>query len=333
MKTIMVFGASGTLGTYFVDDLHEEGYEVWAVSRRNVIENYYTKRGIHSASVDITNAADFDKLPLEGIDAVVQIAGAMPSRMVGYKPELYLQVNTLGTLNVLEYCRRAKVSTHIFTQSHSDVAGHWNTGKLIPPDAPRILNLKGDHAVYIISKNAAVDLIEHYHLDYGIRTLVFRLPTIYSYRPILDMYVDGESRPIGYRHLIQLAMKSEPIEIWGDPSRAKDIVYVQDFNQMLMLGIESTVPRGIYNVASGVGTSLEDQIKGVIKVFSPLDKPSEIIYRPDMPSQNSYLYSIENAQKELGYVPKFDYEMMLKGMKLEMSRGRFDHLADSDIMI
>ena len=128
-------------------------------------------------------------------------------------------------------------------------------------------------------------------------------------------------------------MKSEPIEIWGDPSRAKDIVYVQDFNQMLMLGIESTVPRGIYNVASGVGTSLEDQIKGVIKVFSPLDKPSEIIYRPDMPSQNSYLYSIENAQKELGYVPKFDYEMMLKDMKLEMSRGRFDHLGDSDIMI
>ena len=333
MKTIMVFGASGTLGTYFVDALHDAGYEVWAISRRNVKKDYYTKRGIHSASVDITNAEDFDQLPMEGVDAVVQIAGAMPSRMAGYKPELYLEVNTLGTLNVLEYCRRAKVKTHIFTQSHSDVAGHWNTGEIIPPDAPRILNLKGDHAVYIISKNAAVDLIEHYHLDYGLRTLVFRLPTIYNYRPIFDMYVDGESRPMGFMFFIQQAMESNPIEIWGDPSRAKDIVYVKDFNQMLIRGIESSVPKGIYNVASGVATSLEDQIRGVIEVFSPAGNPSEIIYRPDKPSQNSYLYSIENAKAELGYKPKYNYKVMLEDMKLEMSGGRFDHLADSDVTI
>ena len=333
MKTIIVFGASGTLGTYFVDALHDAGYEVWAISRRNVKKDYYTKRGIHSATVDITCAGDFDQLPTEGIDAVVQIAGAMPSRMAGYKPELYLQVNTLGTLNVLEYCRRAKVPTHIFTQSHSDVAGHWNTGEIIPPDAPRILNLKGDHAVYIISKNAAVDLIEHYHLDYGLRTLVFRLPTIYNYRPIFDMYVDGESRPMGFMFFIQQAMESKPIEIWGDPSRAKDIVYVKDFNQMLIRGIESSVPKGIYNVASGVATSLEDQIRGVVEVFSPTDNPSEITYRPDKPSQNSYLYSIENAKAELGYKPKYDYKTMLEDMKLEMSGGRFDHLSDSDVTI
>ena len=333
MKTIMVFGASGTLGTYFVDALHEAGYKVWAVSRRNIVEDYYSKRGISSASVDITCAEDFNQLPTEGIDAVVQIAGAMPSRMVGYKPELYLQVNTLGTLNVLEYCRRAKVPTHIFTQSHSDVAGHWNTGKLIPPDAPRILNLKGDHAVYIISKNAAVDLIEHYHLDYGIQTLVFRLPTIYSYRPIFDMYVDGEARPIGYRHLIQLAMESKPIEIWGDPQRAKDIVSVKDFNQMLIGGIESNVSKGIYNVASGSATSLEDQIRGVAEVFSPAGHPSEIIYRPDMPSQNSYLYDIENARRDLNYKPQYNYIELLRDMQHEMEGDRFAHLSNSDVTI
>jgi UDP-glucose 4-epimerase len=333
MKTIIVFGASGTLGTYFVDALHEAGYKVWAVSRRNIVEDYYTSRGIRSASVDITNPKDFDQLPSEGIDAVVQIAGAMPSRMAGYKPELYLQVNTLGTLNVLEYCRRAKVKTHIFTQSHSDVAGHWNTGEIIPPDAPRILNLKGDHAVYIISKNAAVDLIEHYHLDYGLRTLVFRLPTIYNYRPIFDMYVDGKSRPMGFMFFIQQAMESKPIEIWGDPSRAKDIVYVKDFNQMLIGGIESSVPKGIYNVASGVATSLEEQIRGVIEVFSPADKPSEILYRPEMPSQNSYLYDIGNARRDLGYNPQYQYLDLLRDMKQEMKGGRFAHLSGSDVTI
>ena len=102
---------------------------------------------------------------------------------------------------------------------------------------------------------------------------------------------------------------------------------------MLIRGIESSVPKGIYNVASGVATSLEDQIRGVVEVFSPTDNPSEITYRPDKPSQNSYLYSIENAKAELGYKPKYDYKTMLEDMKLEMSGGRFDHLSDSDVTI
>lgn len=333
MKKVIVFGATGTLGTYFVDELHSQGYEVWAVGRRNIVPDYYAKRSIHCAQIDITKKEDFDKLPQEGVDAVVQIAGAMPSRMVGYKPELYLEVNTLGTLNVLEYCRNAGVDSYHFTQSHSDVAGHWNTGKLIPADAPRILNLKGDHAVYIISKNAAVDLIEHYHLDYGLRTFIFRLPTIYSYRPIFDMFVNGKLTHMGYRYLIQLAMESKPIEIWGDPQKAKDIVYVRDFNQLIMRAIESDRPKGMYNVASGWATTLEEQIKGVVEVFSPEDKPSEIVYRPDKPSQNSYLYDIQNARDELGYEPQYKYIDMLKDMKKEVDGDRFAHLESNDVTI
>ena len=333
MKKVIVFGATGTLGTYFVDELHSQGYEVWAVGRRNIVPDYYAKRGINCAQVDITNKADFDKLPQEGVDAVVQIAGTMPSRMVGYKPELYLEVNTLGTLNVLEYCRKTGIDSYHFTQSHSDVAGHWNTGELIPADAPRILNLKGDHAVYIISKNAAVDLIEHYHLDYGLRTFIFRLPTIYSYRPIFDMFVNGSAAPMGYRYLIKLAMESKPIEIWGDPTRAKDIVSVKDFNQLIIRAIESDQPKGIYNVASGMATTLEEQIKGVVEVFSPKDNPSNIVFRPEKPSQNSYLYDIQNARDELGYEPKYNYIDMLKDMKKEVSGCRFAHLECHDVTI
>ncbi len=253
--------------------------------------------------------------------------------MVGYKPELYLEVNTLGTFNVLEYCRKTGVDSYHFTQSHSDVAGHWNTGKLIPADAPRILNLKGDHAVYIISKNAAVDLIEHYHQDYGLRTFVYRLPTIYCYRPIFDMYVNGNSAPIGYRSLIKMAMESKPIQIWGDPSKAKDMVYVRDFNQLIMRAIESDLAKGMYNVASGWATTLEEQIQGLVEVFSPKDNPSEIVYCPEKPSQNSYLYEIQNARDELGYEPQFNYIDMLKDMKKEVGGSRFAHLESNDVTI
>lgn len=333
MKTVMVFGATGTLGTYFVDHLVEKKYKVWAIGRRNINEEYYKKRGVNCAMVDISKASDFEKLPKEGIDAVVHISGAMPSRMQGYKPQVYIDVNVTGTLNVLEYCRQAKVSTYLFTQSHSDVAGHWNTGNVIKADAPRILNYKGDHAVYIISKNAAVDLIEHYHQDYSLKTFIFRLPTIYNYRPIDDMYVNGKIAPIGYQYFINKAVNSETIEIWGDPNRAKDIVYVKDFNQLLTLAIESDRKKGFYNVASGVATTLEQQIMGVIDVFSPKDKRSQVVYRPEKASQNSYLYDIQNAKDELGYKPQYTYIEMLQDMKKEMNSNRFDHLKGYDVTI
>ncbi len=233
----------------------------------------------------------------------------------------------------MEYCRVAQVSSYLFTQSHSDVAGHWNTGTYIKPNAPRKLNLKGDHAVYIISKNAAVDLIEHYHLDYGLRTYIFRLPTIYNYRPIYDMYVNGENVPIGFMYFIQKAIKSEPIEIWGDAQRAKDIVYVKDFNQMLTKAIESNLEKGFYNVASGKPTTLEEQIKGVINVFCPKGHPSKLVYKREKSSQNSYLYDISNAIKELGYAPEYNYIDMLQDMKKEMNGNRFDHLEGFDVTI
>lgn len=133
--------------------------------------------------------------------------------MVDYDPQKYIDVNITGTLNVLEYCFKAHVKKFMFTQSHSDVAGYWNTGEFIPSDSSRSIVYKGDHAVYIISKNAAIDLIEHYHQEYGLQKIIFRLPTIYSYRPVFEMYVNGERHAIAYRALIKKAMAGETLEI------------------------------------------------------------------------------------------------------------------------
>jgi UDP-glucose 4-epimerase len=332
-KTTVVFGATGTLGTYLVDELVESKCPVFAVGGRHLNRAYYVAKGIGCAAVNVVTGEGFEHLPMENVSAVVQIAGAMPSRMVGYKPKVYLDVNITGTLNVLEYCRRVGASVYLFTQSHSDVAAYWNTNKLINADAPRAINYKGDHAVYIISKNAAVDLIEHYHQDYGIRTVTLRLPTIYCLTPMREMYVNGEKRPIAYLRLIDLAMRGEPIEVWGDPTIKKDIVYVKDFNQMVARAMACENAQGMYNVGTGIGTSLEEQIRGIVDVFSPKHNPSKIILRPDKPSQSGYLYDISKATRDFGYLPKHNYLSALRDMKLEMQGHRFDHLEGKDVTI
>ena len=65
--------------------------------------------GVNYYIVDMQNEEDFAKLPSEEVFAIVELAGLLPARMRGYKPKKYIEVNTIGTLNVLEYARRVKV--------------------------------------------------------------------------------------------------------------------------------------------------------------------------------------------------------------------------------
>ena len=77
-------------------------------------------------------------------------------------------------------------------------------------------------------------------------------------------------------------------------------------------------------MGTGIGTSLKEQIEGIVEVFSPKDKKSEIIQAKDKPNAPQYIMDIEPAKKELGYEPKYDYINMLKDFKKEMEEKRFE---------
>jgi UDP-glucose 4-epimerase len=171
-----------------------------------------------------------------------------------------------------------------------------------------------------MSKNFAVDMIENYHQMYGLKRFIFRLPTIYLYEKNDMYYVDGEIRKIGYRILIDKAIAGETIEVWGDATRVKDMVYIKDFCQMLCKAILVDRSEGYYNVGTGVGTSLLEQIQGIVEVFGEDGNKSQIIMRPDMPNAPQYIMDIEPARNELGYEPQFTYKEWLEDFKKEMNK-------------
>lgn len=67
--------------------------------------------------------------------------------------------------------------------------------------------------------------------------------------------------------MIENAQKGLPIEIWGDPHYAKDMVHVNDFSQMLCKAVEVEQESGFYNVGTGMPITLEEQIRTIISVF------------------------------------------------------------------
>lgn len=325
---VLVTAATGFIGAYCVDELLRRGDQVLATGRdRNALE-YYRRMGIPSCRLDITKTEDFESLPEQGFDAVVHPAGLVPSnvREEEYDPRAYFTLNTIGTLNVLEYCRKHKVGTVLFTQSHSDVEGHWDSGKPIPADAPRSYSLTGDHAMYIVSKNAAVDCIKHYELTYGIRGIIFRLPPVYGYGPHTTIFKDGRRLVTGFEIFMERARQGQDLEVWGDASKGRDIVSVKDVADAIYLALHQPKAQGVYNICSGRRTTLEDEARSMIEVFGDQNR-SKIKYVPEKNnSLRPFVYDISRAEKDFKWVPKRSFTDILRDYQEEERLGRFAFL-------
>ena len=196
-------------------------------------------------------------------------------------------------------------------------------GKPLEPYWPRKPIFTGDHAVYNISKCAAVDLIEHYHQEYGLKNFIFRLPNIYMYAPQMFYYVNGEKKYISYRYMIERAINGEDLEVWGNPDLGKDVIYVKDLCGMIFNCMFVNRESGIYNAGTGIKTTMREQVEGIISVFSPKDKPSKLIYCPEKRDCDDFVMNIDNIKEDLGYTPKYGYIDYLEDYKQERLAKRF----------
>lgn len=327
MKKIIIIGATGETGMYITDyfcDVAKDEYEIIAVGLRKT--EFFDRYGIKYHRIDISRAEQFEVLPVEDVHAVIYTAAMMPARMVGYEPMKYIDTNVKGTLNVLEYCRKVQADRIIFSQTIRDM-GNKIGKEVIEADAVRDFSYKGDHAVYVISKNAAVDLIEHYYQEYGLKRFIFRLPTIYMYTPDKYYSVDGVKKIMGFRHMIDQAIAGNDIEVWGDSSKAHDIVYVKDLAKIFYLACQcNTTDGGIYNVGTGIPITILQQAQGMIEVFGETDNKSKIVLCPEKPNARQYDIDISKTCKDLGYAPSYSYVDYLKDFKKEMELDRFKDL-------
>lgn len=324
MKNILIIGATGSVGAYTTLYLKNNGYNVYAVAHRPSDNGFFEEKGIPYFSIDLKEKTSFSVLPRD-INVVLHFAGAMPARMKGYNPYEYVDTIITGTLNVLEYMREIGCGKIVFTQSIADVLYKFGSTEPIDDDAEMKFPLNTDHSVYSISKNAAVNLIEHYHSRYGFQRFIVRLPTIYVYQPNPFYYVDGIKKWMGYRYIIDQAIKGKTLEVWGNPESKKEMVYVGDFVNMMECCIKATHEGGVYNIGCGNPVSIAYQIRTIAEIFNT-EKKSDIVYRPDKPSSPQFVLSIEKAKRELGYAPKFDFVTMMECFKHDMEVEPFAQL-------
>lgn len=319
---IVITGATGFIGVYLVDELIREGFDVLATGRNQVAKSYYNENGIPFVGLDVTSEEDFNRLPKNNIDAVVHLAALIPAATSSLNAKGFLIVNSLGTYNALDFCRRNGINDFIFTTSHFTVEGFWgiwDTKKLrIKEEMGRNFKYTGDHTLYIISKIAAEEYVERFSQEYGMRCITFRLSGVWGY----GRYETG------FEFFVNRAKKGKTIEVFGDPNKVRDNIYVKDVTRAIILGLESRNAKGLYNLSSGIPLTLREEVEKIVEAFSPVGSRSRIVSCPDKPGGviKSYVYDISKIREEIGFTPEYPYELMLLDYKEELEKRRFGWL-------
>lgn len=329
----IIFGASSFIGVYTVDEFLKQGEKVIVTGRNNKFKEHYDEIGVQYINLDLANKEDFEQLPKEGVEGVILLAGLLPANAQvnldeDENADDYFRINTIGTINVLEYCRKNGINRVISNCSYADVRGAWGK-KTITEDEPRDFIYTGDHAVYVFSKNAANDTMEYYNQQHGMKNAWFRFPPVYGVGPHDSLYINGTLKKSGLKIFIDNATEGKDICIYGDPNLSRDVVYVKDVAHAYYLAMKSDKTSGLYNMTSGRGVTLQEQAEVIAELWAPSpDKKSNITYKPDiMNNTPSYLFSMEKAKRDFGFVPAYsDFKTMMTDYKKDLDANKYQEL-------
>ena len=321
-KKILILGANGMIGRYCVDYFYERRREYnITLLTVDLIGGKFIEERSQFFQMDVSDTEAWKQIPTD-VYAIIDFATTMPARMEGYDPGKYLRVNIKGTYNILEFCCKNHVNRLLFAQTFGDILAHAEEDPVLKIGMTPIHDYADNKSVYITTMNTAVELIKCYNAVFHQRAFLFRLPTIYGWYDF-QYYENGKAVMEGWRILIEQAINGDDIHVWGDPSRKKDMVYVKDLCQMFYRACFVDRDYGFYNVGTGIGITLLDQIKGMVEVFGDTKK-SQLIMAPEMRNAPQYIMCIDEAVNDLGYKPEYSYIEMLRDMKKERELHRFE---------
>ncbi len=330
-KKVLVFGASGFIAAYLIDELVGHGYDVTASDINEAGNSRYIDNGVRWVSVDITKEDEFERIGSAGYDAVIHLAACQPANVGAeqYDPRDYIDVNVIGTLNILEFCRKNKAGKIIYASSHRNTQGLWAANKAITEDDGRRIKYDGEYTMFSIAESAAQDCVQHYQAQHGLTGIIFRLPPVYGYGPHTEIFKEGKPMKTGFQVFIEKAAACEPLEVWGDGSVGRDIIYVKDVVSAFMKAINGDRISGLFNITSGKYLTLREQAQTIARLFWGDGTPPRIVERPDMPNgMDSFLYDIGKARRELGWSPAYSFEDMLVDYMKESESRKYEYLVD-----
>ncbi|MBM3703058.1 MAG: NAD-dependent epimerase/dehydratase family protein [Actinobacteria bacterium] len=295
---IVVTGGAGFIGSHLCEKLIDSGLKIICVDN---FDNFYSPAikennlsGVIGSSYfklyrsDICSLDRMEEIfSKNSIDMVIHLAARAGVRPSIEKPFLYEKVNILGTMNLLECCKRYNISKFIFASSSSVYGGN----KKIPFSEEDNVDLP--ISPYAATKKAGELICYTYHNLYKISIFCFRLFTVYGPRQRPEMAIHKFTRQI---------FNGEDIEIYGDGSSSRDYTYIDDIISGILSGLEQIGGFEVINLGNSNTVKLIDLIR-LIEITT--GGKGQLKFVKNQPGDVFITYAdIRKARKMLKYLPK-----------------------------
>ncbi len=269
-KKILVTGGAGLVGSHIVDELVRRG------ARKVVVYDSLVRgREPHLAwarehgDVELVVGDIEDREALarafEGVELCFHQA-AMWLRQCQKEPRRGIEVNVLGSFNVLERCVESGVAK-IVAASSSSVYGD---GLYLPTDEKHPFE---NDLFYGMTKVALEQMLKCFRKAHGVEFAGLRYLNVYGPRqPFQAAYTDV------MMHFLNRVDNGEPPIVHGDGSQTVDLVYAGDIARLNVMAMESDVSGEFFNGCTGRETSLKELAEAVLALKGRDDL--ELRYEP-----------------------------------------------------
>lgn len=281
-------GGAGFIGSHLVEALASRGDEVvvlddLSTGRRANLEPILASGRVRLVEADV---AGFEAIApaLEGAERVFHLAGLADIVPSILSPLRYHRSNVDGTVSLLEAARTARVRRFVYTASSSC----YGIPDIYP--TPETAAIRPQYP-YALTKYLGEQLVLHWSQVYGLSAVVLRLFNVYGPR-------SRTTGAYGAVFGVFLAQKlaGKPFTVVGDGTQTRDFTYVTDVVDALIRAAESDVTGEVFNVGSGVTssiTSLADLLGG------------PVVHIPKRPGEPDHTFAdIGKIERELGWRPK-----------------------------
>jgi UDP-glucose 4-epimerase len=240
---ILVTGGAGFIGSHVVDAYRKAGHDVCVVDDLSTGFRHNVPSGVRLHQVDIRDAGLDKVFEAERPEVVNHQAARANVRESLEQPMLYADVNILGSVNLLECCRRYETKKIIYASTGGACYGE-----------PLWLPVTEDHPVnpldpYGASKHHVEHYLSLYRHNYGLAYTALRYPNVYGPR----QNPHGEAGVVAIFTGAML-QGSQPL-INGSGDQQRDFVHVSDVARASVLAL-TRGDNEILNIGSGIGTDV-----------------------------------------------------------------------------
>jgi len=307
---ILITGGAGFIGSHLAKRLLDTGYEVAIIDNLSTGNASNIPSSADFIESDISKKKTYKTISGQKFSYVLHLAAQSSGEISDEKPELDLEVNTLGTLLLLRWCMKERISRFLYASSMA-VYGNALKNPVTELDPCHPLSFYG------ISKFSSEQYIHHFS-NKGLNTTVFRMFSVYG--PGQNM---GNLKQGMISIFMAYLMKNEEIWVKGSKDRFRDFIYIDDVIDAWISAMDNPATYGqTYNLATGKKTFIHQLINEEIKSFNLNPDTYPVKYEGSTPADQFGLFAdITKIRSDLDWVPKTDLKTGLTHMADWVRKG------------